>query len=321
MKKNTDSFGDDILRRISILPIVVLIFAAVVLIFYFFNSWSKNPLVLPENLGPFGDYVGGLINPAVGLVTVLLIYDTIRIQQRELQASLREMQHANFAAARMSFEQSLFAWLENYHEQIREIEIAGGKRGRVALNFLYAASLSPASTLKCMTSYAESEHSDYDANQVFLKTPPPFRKPQFENSMSYAIRTYDQIYRNNREYIGTAFRTLYRLFRWIDESEQLTPKEKWHYCALIRSQLSWSETLFLFFNGFIREGQKMAYYVNRYALLDNLETSDELINWARYEVSLNSNGETYKIPGYVARWPYTTEAFESTAAKLALGIS
>jgi len=138
--------------------------------------------------------------------------------------------------------------------------------------------------------------------------------------MSYAILKYEQIYRENREYIGAAFRTLYRLFKWIDESQQLTAKEKWHYCALIRSQLSWSETLFIYFNGFIVEGKKMAHYVNTYALLDNLETSDELINSARYEVSLNKNGETYKIPGYVHPWPYTTEAFESTAAKLALGI-
>lgn len=317
METNKEGVGEKILGK---LVFVVFILAAAILGYYFVRFRGKDLLDSTEKLGQFGDYIGGLINPIVGLVTVVLIFFTLRIQQRELQASLREMQHANSAAARMSFEQSLFAWLENYHAQIREIELSNGMRGRMALNSLYTENLSPASTAKGVPRKMNSNFTDYDANQFYLSRPAPFKKPLFEDGMSYAIVSYAKIYRENREYIGAAFRTLYRLFKWIDESQQLTAKDKWHYCALIRSQLSWSETLFIYFNGFIPEGEKMAYYVNKYALLDNLETSDELINWARYEVSSDPDGQKYKIRGYLGTWPYTERAFESDTAKRGLRI-
>ena len=81
---------------------VFFAFAAVTVYLFWFHKHQIS--TDPADWGSFGDYIGGLVNPAVGLATVVLVIFSINIQRRELRASLEEMKAANQAAARMSFE-------------------------------------------------------------------------------------------------------------------------------------------------------------------------------------------------------------------------
>lgn len=44
-----------------------------------------NPAGDPDSWGQFGDFLGGLLNPLVGIITVLLVLETLRITRREAQ--------------------------------------------------------------------------------------------------------------------------------------------------------------------------------------------------------------------------------------------
>ncbi len=68
----------------------------------------------PAEWGQFGDFIGGIVNPSVGLVTIILLVLTLLSQQKELRE--QRMQ-----AAKQSFEQTFFAWIDNYRQSVRDM--------------------------------------------------------------------------------------------------------------------------------------------------------------------------------------------------------
>lgn len=219
----------------------------------------------------------------------------------------------------MSFEQSMFAWLENYHSQIKGIE-RGKYKGRMVMQHLYQQTLSPLRTFTYFNSQFIIE-SDGMANEAYIRIniPGETGMRQMAERKFFAVIEYQKLYHAHKSDFDAPFRTLYRLMRWVDESP-ITTEQKWHYCALIRSQLSWAELVFLYYNGLILEGQKIAIYANKYALFDNLVSSDELIRWASDELTTCSPELRPVIRDGGAPWPYVKEAFSSSLAKIKLGL-
>ncbi len=298
-----------------------IIFALLVVAFYLVWFSKHKVSIDPSDWGAFGDYIGGLVNPVVGLATVILVIFSINIQRRELRASLQEMKHANEAAARMSFEQSLFAWLGNYQMLLSSIKV-DDRGGRQVLQWLYENHLSPKVIIGLLDLPPEiRELARKSPNQAFLRIDVPGRQglKQVGEFFFRAVIKYQSMFFSHKSDLGTPFRTLYRLIRWIDQSS-LTTAEKWHYCALVRSQLSWIELVFLFYNGLILEGEKFAEYANKYALFDHLGTDDFLLCFAETRITPTPLSEHPRLRDGSRPWPYLSSAFDSSQAKLALGL-
>jgi hypothetical protein len=134
-----------------------------------------------------------------------------------------------------------------------------------------------------------------------------------------ATMNYQLSFAEHRSDLDAPLRTLFRLIRWVDETS-LEPRHKWHYCALIRAQLSWIELVVLFYNGLTQNGEKFATYANRYALFDNIESNDPLIQFAITHITTMPDGDRPQIRDGLAPWPYLPSAFDSNAAKRALGL-
>lgn len=318
---STDLYSDeDFAERLLKVGGAVIFFALGVTLFYFL--WFHNHKISndPGDWGAFGDYIGGLVNPAVGLATVILVIFSINIQRRELRASLHEMKEANEAASRMSFEQSLFAWLENYHSQIRDIAV-GQHKGRKFLLHFYEHHLSPLQTIRFLEQKSATPiKNDFEANQLYMQINPDGKvndvlaNIQFRTTLDYTNQ-----YLLHRTYLDAPFRTLYHLIRWIDEST-LSVAEKWHYCTLVQSQISWPELVIIYYRGLTKEGEKFAKYANKYALFDDLTTSDELIRFATHELTRCPEAQRPRVRDGDAPWPYSDSAFDSSKAKEKLAL-
>ena len=319
-ESSSEKYFPEFLLKIGLFVFVI----AIIIVFIFALNFYKYPI--SDNIGDwgtFGDYIGGILNPIVGLATVLLVIISITTQQKELRASLQEMKSANEATARMSFEQSLFAWLENYHLQIKEIELDTYK-GRMVMQNLYKQELSPLRTVAFGGSHLNipvTIDSDGSANEAYIiiNVPGKVGLKQMGERQFFAVIDYQKLYAIHKSDFDAPFRTLYRLMRWVDESP-MTTGQKWHYCALIRSQLSWAELVFLYYNGLIREGEKLSKYANKYALFDNLVSADNLIRWASEELTECPPELRPKTRDGDAQWPYMKEAFNSSLAKTKLGL-
>ena len=304
--------------------LLVCVFAICTVGFYVYRFGSNNISLDPANWGAFGDYVGGLINPAAGIATVILVFLTLGVQRKELKTSLTELKVANESAAKMSFEQSLFAWLANYHSLISAIEEPNIATGRKALNYWYKENLRP----KKVISPNDHIHPvfgivglDSQIEELLIRLNTPNEGiMQIAPFLQQAIANYQRFYHKNRADLDAPFRTLFRLIRWIDESE-LKATEKWHYVALIRAQLSWVEQVFLFYNCLTTEGEQMASYANKYALFDNLVGGDGLIYFASQDyTNCQIEKRPSNLPG-LQKWPLSPSAFSSKLAKIQMKIA
>ena len=295
--------------------VIVAAFAAIAV---FIWTFGKHPISDSSgDWGTFGDYFGGVMNPVVGMATVVLIVISIVIQRRELRASLKEMKSANQAAMRMSFEQSLFAWLGNYHGLVASISHKG-KSGREAVASLFSENLSAAAVLRAQAkSFASDSSFVFEtAAEILLieaiNIPESGRVREELDALVLAGRKkYDATYRSHRSGLDAVFRTIYRLLDWIDRSELERP-EKWHYIALIRAQLSWSEQALLLHNSRSEHGKRFAALANKYAMFDNLDAADDVL---LFEIIMGARLERTQVAE-----PLIASAFSSKLARAALGL-
>lgn len=158
---------------------------------------------------------------------------------------------------------------------------------------------------------------------VYRRDPPPLYCPGIlafyqerpgGNSLvtQAAFSSWEKLYRTEEYQLDSLFRGLYRLIQWIDEIPDANfqdNKLRWHYVGIIRSQLSWIEMVFLFYNGLSERGGKFRRLVEKYALFDNLRTeSDDILHHLRSHP-----------PAGVST--YADAAFQSAVARAALGIA
>ena len=315
---NDEEFADHLVK-VGVFVIVAACLALLIYLFWFHGHKLSND---PGDWGAFGDYIGGLINPVVGLATVVLVIYSINIQRRELRATVEEMKTANVATARISFEQSMFAWLGNYHTLLASISI-DGQHGRQALESLYNANLAPAKTIRVLDLPPHIEQialRNPNEAYIVIDVPGPTGLRQVGECFFRAVIAYQRIFFEHRSNLDASVRTLYRLIQWIDQSP-LTVQEKWHYSALIRDQLSWMEVVFLFYNGLILQGEDFAPLANKYALFDALVEGDFRFLFAKTKITPTPPNEHPRLRDGYRAWPYTPTAFDSVLAKAALGLT
>ncbi|CAB3712124.1 hypothetical protein CEY09_30210 [Achromobacter marplatensis] len=305
----------------------------------YFGVYKSAPMGQPESWGQFGDFLGGLLNPVVGVVTVTLLVRTLLSQQRaievqgeELELQRHELQLQRAEAAKstaaldaqhkaivlQSFEQTFFAWLASYRSMV----------GNLVGN---SHQLNGAQHLVALCQPFRENQADKtreqgiplpDSNPVISYVDGVFDYLQAGDGIvvrrvERAVMEFDLVYRNNHSTLGPLFRTLYRLLDWVDRSP-LSNQEKWHYIAIARSQLSWGEMFFLAFNGLTPRGSNFVPLMNKYAILDNLEGYTDGLVLVMREAFLKKPPTFHWISAN--SWRYNAKTFSSPIAKLELGI-
>ncbi|MFY3196785.1 putative phage abortive infection protein [Achromobacter xylosoxidans] len=206
--------------------------------------------------GTFGDFLGGIVNPVAGLVTIVLLVLTLRSQQDELEEQRSQI-------ARQAFEQTFFTWLSSYTDAVASLELGPEK-------FLTG--------VHALAKMIETENvvngiiADWRLNEFSQDSPAVQDRRRIE--LRAEIRDWWRpTYGEHEPQLGRLIRTLFTLVRWIDRHPTLTDSERWDYVSIVRARLSSPELRFLFFNAFHPEGRAFTEYLERYALLDNLPLS------------------------------------------------
>lgn len=296
-------------RRVFIAAIA---FAGIIIIFYVYKFKGEPYAIDAEKWGQVGDFIGGTLNPLIGGATIFLLFIGLIVQRRELKDTSEALKKANQHAAQQAFEQSLFSWLDNCRELIKamEAQVVMGKdhlgmdvtekfMGKALLRAWYEYGLKPSwSDSQLFTSDTASEHQ----REIFL---------------SKKVKVYESIFQDNRSELDAYLRTMFRLFEWIDgEQHTLTKKQRWHYACLVRAQISWSELVIHFYNGFTEQGKAFVEYYDRYAFFDNISTGKDLL------IDHVAKGliKKYSYGFQIHAVPYKGMAFSSDLARKNLGM-
>ncbi|WP_341743358.1 putative phage abortive infection protein [Azonexus hydrophilus] len=240
--------------------------------------------------GQLGDYFGGTLNPIFGFISVVGLFLTILYQSREMRLSTEELRNSadalksqNEAIRRQSFEQTFFAWLGTYRQILGEIT-HGEKYGREALRAIWQPTLCSKDIAGWDAYFAVAPNTGNALSDALLTFQlDSLNKAGVEHYpvISKAANTaWIALYDQHENKLDSFYRVLYRLLKWIDEqpADLLQEKDKWLYVGIVRSQLSWIEMVFLFYNGMTAKGKNFKPLIERYALFDNLTIeSDKLL--------------------------------------------
>ncbi|WP_386071339.1 hypothetical protein ACFJIW_12090 [Tahibacter sp. UC22_41] len=72
--------------------VYLAIFVAASAIVAYMTRFAGRPLGDPDSWGQFGDFIGGIVNPVVGLVTVILVVRTLNVTRSEARNTRNEME-------------------------------------------------------------------------------------------------------------------------------------------------------------------------------------------------------------------------------------
>lgn len=261
---------------------MLLAMGCVFFLLYKFNSTFQPAFPGPNRAdwGVLGDYFGGTLGPVLNLITVGMLVASFLFQHQQIKDAKADASEAQQQAnnelrilLKQSFEQTFFAWLKSYHEFVSSItkwDTENDNRvlqGREALNYLWKTGL-----ITNRVAYIASEAKVADRGTILTNLRRQAEGHEYDQNLAQEsiLIAFRDTYRAHSSSLGTMFRTLYRLIKWVDESD-LSPMEKYSYVAIVRSQLSMNELAFLLINGLTDRGQKFRTLVNKYALFDNIE--------------------------------------------------
>lgn len=219
-----------------------------------------------EKLGQTGDYMGGWLNPLVGLITIYLLARTLNAQSTSVRLQKRAAEQADKRAREMlilqrvtTFENGLFNINAAYRSSLSQLTKKFNEKdltGAAALEQILQADFfvpakkavggevitlsdTPKLTAESRLKLLDAKPKLVQQWRLFLLT-----SPVLKSLLSQQMQ----------------------LFRWIDRQELLSEQEQHNYSAAIRAQLSRGEVLLWHFNLLVDDHKKEADLINKFGL-------------------------------------------------------
>lgn len=235
----------------------VAVFVLCTLLFYGINFYGKSISTQIDDWGVFGDYLGGVLNPAMGLATIYLVLVNARLQRQELANSIAEMKNSNHTLARQNgeivlqtFQNTFFNWMNSYRASIANVRYqrpSGGPilQGAYALHHVYLYFL-----VDEMPRAFGDPPFDRPLAYSNLINRGAIDEPESAHDAEQRILNRWRTVRDSQDiFIGETLRSILGLLGWIEtRDESLVPIEtKFEHVQILRRQLSSPELAFLFY--------------------------------------------------------------------------
>lgn len=216
-------------RRLLITVATVLAAAILAYLHHFRGGFSADH----ARWGEFGDYVGGLLNPALAFCALIVLLQTLQLQARELRQSLESLRLQNF-------ERTFFEMVRLHHDIIRDLDL-GTNQATVGRD--------------CFRIFCRRLRSTYERSEGVT-------------ILERIVTAYGAFHAANQHEVGHYFRNFYRIMKFVDESNV---GDKNNYAGILRAQMSSYELVLLFYGTLHPIGERLRPLVEGYALLDNLD--------------------------------------------------
>lgn len=226
---------------------VVTLISVLCLAFYVINFWGNDISGDPDDFGVFGDYVGGVINCAVGVISVVFIYKAY-VAQNEMNRKQDEL------LKRQQFESTFFNMLSTQREILNEISVVD------CFNETQKG-LKAVALIRC------DIEQDLDKELHGSKLLSKEQKLKLKNKVH---DVYDEIFKLHASQIGHYFRHLYHILKFVHEGWKKDNDRKVYY-DIAQAQMSTDELYLTAINGISVYGRRnLLPLLNRSSFLENL---------------------------------------------------
>lgn len=293
---------------------LLFILAIIVLIALWYGSWmyidthiqSTNTTIATHEMarGVFGDKFGAINSLFSSLAFVGIIFAII-LQRRDLRQQRATIKDQSDLMSMQSFESGFFNLLEHHKNNIDQLEL-GAHTKRNAFYYFIELLLQNSEQFPVFNVLKKIDRNEIitirDAGQI---------TPQVESILEKSeIETLKDAIENRREVIGKYldadqslhwkhlqdaylgahkrsgdalshyFRTLYIIFKYINDAQILSAEKKKDYARIVRAQLSDNELLAIFYNSLTKPDNvryqiefghpKLTNFIHKYDILQNL---------------------------------------------------
>jgi len=225
-----------------------------------------------QDLGTFGDFFGGILNPLVGLAGVVLLFLTWQTTREELKETQKEFKQSNdiFEAQKremqlQTFDNKFFQML-GFFNDIRnnlEIELSLPDKDDELITLRENKGVSSFKGINLSIILNEAK--------IHLKTV----------DLKLHISEYYRVF----FLISNYFLTLYQILKFIDKESLIEFEQQKSYSNIIRSQFSEEELITILFNLYRLEGSSHKELIEKYSIFEHIEKS-------RIEVYIHLLSET-----------------------------
>jgi hypothetical protein len=234
-------------------------------------------------LGPFGDFVAGTTVPILTLISFLAIVATLLMQQEqikiqsdqleiqtielknsiaEMKETRKEFEEQNKTLSIQRFENTFFQMISLHNQIVESLHYKDNytnEKGRSSFSHFF---------IRYRDKFNDVNISIYHKSKEEIV------------KIRYSYVKFFEVYDDQ---LGHYFRNLFRIIKFIDETNIIDEHEKKRYTGIIRAQLSSTELALLLYNALNIKGTSFIPLIRKYNLLDNLNTNS-LVKKEHFEI-------------------------------------
>lgn len=269
-----------IFRLLEVFCYIIVILAGYICVRIFL--WEREIHFKDENyvadadiLGNFGDFMAGTLGCVIAVVSMYLLFRTLKSQRAATLSN-------NQLMTVQRFNDLFFRLIDLYHQLSNDLVILENES-------LTVDSITSIKNIK--------ERRNKDFFDLWKSVMESGKQSQAAIKIVnlQSLDYYQKFYNRNKNKLGAYFRTLYRTIELIDQSE-ISNSEKRNYSKILRAQLCESELFMLYYNSQTTHGLKLGKYLWKYHILKHLPIC-ETIEFKKLYPSFNDveKNETERI--------------------------
>jgi hypothetical protein len=274
--------SDDLLKYA---PRLAGAFAILLLLAYWgaFSAlpWTENP----ASWGAFGDYIGGILNPTIALITLIVAVRVWKLQKLQLINTKKELVATRKAIKVQTFDQFFMGMLAAHRSMVEQVTRMNGhsnilEKGKQAVDSHLQDLRYQDQRLTKKKEGIQSLHVNVapdtaiagEINSFLQKNYPVFKLPP-ESALTFFaafcvgfyqktldVSGYQIPYRESslsyEQLFGHIFRLAYQILKLIEEEFRDEPALAKKYVNLLRAQMSESEFTFFALSAITKDGEK-----------------------------------------------------------------
>jgi len=250
---------------------LILIFA-LVLFCYKAVLFNTNVPIKTDVFGQFGDVIGGVVGSLWALAGVILFYlglmeqrKDIKTNQNALDKQIQALENQN---KEIELQRQEYEMARNIFAEQRDVLKEQSKTSRIQQFDSTFYSLLDV-YIKIRNDIFFSEDKVIDLINAEMSTI-DYSSLQVRDKIKKTNEKYQEIYINNKPTISHYLKTIYRLYKIIDEQSELTEKSKYSYSKIIRSQFTENELYLIYYNAHSLYGVNFRPLILKYNILKHL---------------------------------------------------
>lgn len=250
---------------------LILIFA-LVLFCYKAVLFNTNVPIKTDVFGQFGDVIGGVVGSLWALAGVILFYlglmeqrKDIKTNQNALDKQIQALENQN---KEIELQRQEYEMARNIFAEQRDVLKEQSKTSRIQqFDSTFYSLLDVYIKIRNDIFFSEDKVIDLINTEMSAID---YSSLLVRDKIKKTNEKYQEVYISNKSTISHYLKTIYRLYKIIDEQSELTEKSKYSYSKIIRSQFTENELYLIYYNAHSLYGVNFRPLILKYNILKHL---------------------------------------------------